>query len=628
MKPAAVALAGLAAGAGCGPGRPAPPLRNLVVVVVDTLRQDHLSAYGYERETAPAITRLAREGVRADGVSPTSWTKPAVASLLTGLHPLRHQAVGHGDALPRSARTLAERLGELGYRSLGITANGWLSRDAGFAQGFEAYHSMFQDLGRGQFSTARELNAELLPRLASLAPPFLLYVHYLDPHAPYDPDRGWNGLPLPPRLARRKGGVGIPELRMEVFERRPPDLVRDALDLYDGEIRAADDAIDELMAELGRLRLGSGTLTVVTSDHGEEFEEHGRMGHGHALYEESLRVPLVFHAPSVLPAGARIGTASLLDVVPTVLELLGRPLPAGECDGTSLARALRDAQPGAPVARSGSAERELLLHLDLAAAGQSLALRGERLKLVLAKGPHRSELYDLAVDAREQRNLLREEAGRAAFEALAVRLAEVHNATSARALAADGEGERPETTEAMAALGYVGAGGGAGAWRRIPPRIRPAEARPGSLVGWEDLERLPVCLEPGRPEGLWQLLDGWGEAEGGGRWLADRALAVVRNPAGDAGRVLRLQGDNRTPRPARLAVFQGDRVVGRAELPPGSFASAAVLDGASSGPVTFEIRIGAGAAGGRALLVSRACVAAESAARAASFRPPDPSAAR
>jgi arylsulfatase A-like enzyme len=612
VKRAAWLLAASGLASGCHRAQPAAPLRNLVLIVVDTLRQDHLRAYGYERETAPALTRLAAEGVRADGVSPSSWTKPAVASLLTGLHPLRHQAVGHADALPSAAVTLAERLGARGYSSLGVTANGWLSRDAGFAQGFDAYDSMLQDLGHGQFSTAQELNAELLPRLASLRPPYFLYVHYLDPHAPYDPDRAWNGLPLTGRLARRRGGVGIQELNMQAFLRRPAELLRDARDLYDGEIRRADDAIEELLAELRRLRLSAGTLSVVTSDHGEELEEHGRMGHGQALYEESVRVPLVFHAPGMLPAGGRVGVTSLLDVLPTCLELLGIAGRAEDVDGVSVASALRGAPAPGPAQGFSpeTAPRELLLHLDFGEGGQSLALRGERLKLLLAKGPYRKELFDRDADAREQRNLLDSNEGRALFEPLAARLAEVHNQLSAGALPGDGARERSETTEAMAALGYVGAAGGGTPWRRIPARIRPAELRPGGALGWEDPQHLPACLEPGRPEVSDQLLQGWGEAEGEGRWLAGEATALVRNPGSPSGEVrLRVRGRNGSPRPARVRLHQADDVVADVELPPGPFDRGAVLTGSAAGPMLARFEAGSAArdrSGG--LLVRRLCL--------------------
>ena len=480
------ALLGLAASAGvvaCSGSRSAVPLRNVVLIVVDTLRQDHLKAYGYHRETAPTLSRLASEGVLWDGVSPTSWTKPAVASIFTGLHPVRHQAFDSLDRLPDEARTLAERLSRRGYRTLGIAANGWLTRTAGFAQGFDEYYSMVDDLKRSRFSTGEEVNSELLPRLKGLQPPFFLFVHYLDPHAPYDPVRDHRGWPLLGRLAARKGGVSIQELRMSEFVERPPQLVEDAIDLYDAEIRQVDDAIGDLLGELRRLGLMDGTLTVVTSDHGEEMQEHGRMGHGQTLYEEVVRVPLVLHGPGNLPAGLRLGSASLLDVAPTILELLRETVPPGELDGVSLAGGMVPADAAASTASPHLAERELLLHLDLDIGGHALALRGDRLKLVLSQKPFRKELFDHRQDPREQASQLTGPAGAASMPALAERLADRYNELSGRTLPR-ATNVAPEKLEAMAALGYVGAGRSVSIRRVIPDRIRPADPLPDGSLGW------------------------------------------------------------------------------------------------------------------------------------------------
>jgi arylsulfatase A-like enzyme len=487
----AVAFAALAASTTCRARREAVPVRNLVLIVVDTLRQDHLQAYGYRRETAPAFSRLAAEGVLWDGVSPTSWTKPAVASILTGLHPIRHQTFGNADALPEAAETLAERLRGHGFGALGITANAWLSRRAGFAQGFTAYNSMLDDLHHGPFSTAQEVNAELLPRLKGLASPFFLYVQYLDPHAPYDPDRDYRGRGLSGRLLARKHGVSIRELQMSRVLVRPPELVEDATDLYDGEIRRTDDAIGELLGELRRLRLDEGTLTVVTSDHGEELQEHGRMGHGQTLYEEVVRVPLLLHAPGTLPAGLRMGTASLLDILPTVLELLSVPFDPGGLDGIGLASFMKTAAlPPGSVAGKNAGARELLLHLDLdndgrdeiMQKGRALALRGDRYKLVLSEVPRRKELFDRGGDPGEQANRLAA-AEPALLKTMAEHLAEQYNALAGRSLARAEDLDR-DKREAMAALGYVGAGASGPPERGLPPRIQPADRDPEGSLGW------------------------------------------------------------------------------------------------------------------------------------------------
>jgi arylsulfatase A-like enzyme len=213
------------------------------------------------------------------------------------------------------------------------------------------------------------------------------------------------------------------------------------------------------------------------------MQEHGRMGHGQTLYEEVVRVPLVFHGPGNLPAGLRPGTASLLDVAPTILELVSEAVAPGELDGVSQAGRMKPAGASAPSAPPPAAERELLLHLDLDIGGHALALRGERLKLVLAQKPFRKELFDHRQDPREQSSRLAAEAGAGSMPALAERLADRYNELSGRALPR-ATNVAPEKLEAMAALGYVGAGRSVSIRRVIPDRIRPADAQSGGSLGW------------------------------------------------------------------------------------------------------------------------------------------------
>ena len=184
--------------AGCGVSELHPKTRgaNVVVVVIDTLRRDRLATYGYSRDTAPFLGEMARQGAAFDGLTPAPWTKPATASLLTGLHPVHHQAIDRLDRLPDAAVTLAQRLRGQGYHTLGASANGWVSPGFGFDRGFDTF--LYRD---GSKSTA--FNRELLPMLGRLKPPYFLYVHYIDPHAPYAPDAGWDGRPLPAALRSR-----------------------------------------------------------------------------------------------------------------------------------------------------------------------------------------------------------------------------------------------------------------------------------------------------------------------------------------------------------------------------------------------------------------------------------------
>lgn len=554
----AVAFGGMA---GCAPPQMQVPgtHRNLVLVVIDTLRRDHLPCYGYPRPTAPTLSRLAEEGAMADGISPTSWTKPAVASILTGLHPLRHRAIGGEDVLPAAAETLAERLKAHGYSSLGVTANGFVGARYGFGQGFDEYVTL-PEQGFGRFEPAATVNRVVFEKMARLRPPFFLYVHYLDPHAPYEPMSARRSWRLTGRLLPRRTPVTIFETEEENFMTRPPELMRDAVDQYDGEILGVDDAIAELLDRLRHRGPWTSPVVVVTSDHGEEMQEHGRMGHGKTLYEEVVKVPLILWAPGSIPPRSRHGTLSLMDVAPTVLDILGISTAEG-MDGLDLAQKLRDGW------RIDGSERELLLHLD-APGGQYLALRTDAWKLVLGRGPYRKEIFNLETDSGERINLLESAAGRRTFASLARRLVERHDQTARGALAAEKGKDDAETREAMAALGYVGSGGTQG----IPLAIRPPDGEPGGLLGWEDTARFRDCLDPTKPAAEDQLLSGWYAAkEKDGRWTWPEATVAFRLPPGRGDVRIRVAG--RSPGAARsqMRLNLGDETVLETWVEPGPF---------------------------------------------------------
>lgn len=551
--------------------RPRP--QNVVVVVIDTLRSDRLATYGAPRQTAPFLDSLAREGAVFDGLSPTSWTKPATASLLTGLHPLRHQAVGRPDGLPDQVVTLAERLRDEGYRTLGVSANGWISGAFGFDQGFDEL------ILRDAVAHAGDVNASFLPILDELEPPFFLYVHYIDPHAPYEPRTAWDGGELSAAL-RAEGPVTIESLDPYSLLPRPPALLARARDLYDGEIRGADRGLEQLVDALRQRDLMEGTVLVVTSDHGEEMEDHGRMSHGLSLYEEVVRVPLVFHAPQRIPPG-RHGRASLLDVVPTLMELLGLE-PSREpasLDGVSLAPVLRgEARAAGP--------RKFLFHLDHI-DGTALALTRGRDKIVLGRQPYHKELFDLESDPRERRNLLGQD--QEAFTRLAADLAAAYNDASNQALP-----RRPasldEALEArLAALGYVGSSRAADP-RRIPRRILPADGDPGGLLGWEAAGTLPSCVALGTPDAERHLLRGWYRPEQNGRWSQKTGAVLLGAPPGATRSALVLSGHSHRPDTPRITVSLAGRPLLEARIPPGEIRLTVPVDALPADrPPMFEI---------------------------------------
>jgi arylsulfatase A-like enzyme len=321
--------------AACSAGGPAIEggRTNVLLVVIDTLRADHLGCYGYPHDTSPTIDALAKGGVQLDAFySTSSWTRPGMATLFTGHYP---RTVGiyqeRYDKLPPSATTLAERLQERGYRTLGITSNPNLNEVFGFAQGFDAHLDAgvvwkwmepgeenavmkYREDNLDDARTVTDRALAALDRDAARAQPFYLRVVYIDPHVPYAP-------PTHHQRAVAKTGSSFQG--------------------YDGEIRFADAQLGRLLDGLDERGLLADTLVIVTSDHGEGLASHpnvpGADGHGTTLYDSTTHIPLVLAHPA-LPAGFRISSlASSIHLVPTVMDLLGWPVVDGGLPGRSLA---------------------------------------------------------------------------------------------------------------------------------------------------------------------------------------------------------------------------------------------------------------------------------------------------
>jgi arylsulfatase A-like enzyme len=330
-------------GAGCDRVAPLP---NLVLVVIDTLRADHLGAYGYERPTSPRIDQLAERAlVFTRALAPASWTRPSVGSLFTGLHPSEHGAVSFAGSLARDVPTLAEGLRTAGYATIGVSGNFvHVNEGSGFARGFDHFvaprrpASEAEALWTEAKSPVRplrgdEINDTVLQLLAAREDrPIFLYVHYMEPHSPYAP-----GEAARRRLATDPGAwdlapVATNDAIVELARLRPAlpaDARRRLVDLYDAEIAEADAAVGFLVERLLEDVLGRDTVVVVVSDHGEEFGEHGGWFHGLTLHRESLAVPLlIFDARR--PRAERIDApVDLLDVPVTLLDLAGVAPPPG-----------------------------------------------------------------------------------------------------------------------------------------------------------------------------------------------------------------------------------------------------------------------------------------------------------
>jgi arylsulfatase A-like enzyme len=331
----AAIIAGL--GLACGPHE--KPL-NLLVIGVDTLRPDHLGCYGYARDTSPAIDRLASEGVLfEDVVSQAPWTLPSFATMFTSLYPSQHGANTAVTAMRTSFPTLATILKERGYATGAIINAAVLRPEYGVNRGFD-YYDPTPPQGRIADGTTRDALKWIDD---STGTPFFLFAHYYDPHEPYAPPAPYDTL----YRGDYRGQIGDSFVLSEHFPTvtgtnfddlrtlSPADWDR-IESLYDGEIAFTDAAIQNLLQGLRDRGLQKRTLIIFLSDHGEEFFGHKGFGHGHTLFREVIRVPLIVSLPGRLPAGRRIDRqVRLVDVMPTVLELLNI---TGDihCEGVSL----------------------------------------------------------------------------------------------------------------------------------------------------------------------------------------------------------------------------------------------------------------------------------------------------
>jgi arylsulfatase A-like enzyme len=421
------------------PTSPAGARRTLLWISQDALRADHLSAYGYTRPTTPHFDRRAADwGVFEDATATSSWTLPSLASQFTSRYPTFHGAILHSLPLGDGFPTLFERVAAAGFTVLGVTGNVLVDAEHGLARGFDALR--FVD-GRGQ-----RLNQALLALLEEWGGGDLaLFIHYMDPHAPYLP---------PPPFARRFGGEGrglVKGTDFDALQRlRTPEARAAVVDLYDGDIAAADAAIGQLLEELERRGVvDAGALVAYLADHGEELFDHGSWHHGGSLYQEAVRVPMSVRVPGL--SGRRLRMpVSTVDLAPTLLEALGLPRPAS-FQGRSLLPLLRgETLPEAPL----YAETGLR-----AGHRQLVAVRDGPLKLILEVPGGREtappllseEGYDLAADPGEQVNRAREPRFEPLRRKLLAYLARARaEAPPMRPVELD-----PASLEKLRALGYI-----------------------------------------------------------------------------------------------------------------------------------------------------------------------------
>ncbi len=413
---------------------------DVVMILIDTFRPDHLGINGYARRTAPFLEDLmTRSSVFGRALSTSSWTAPATGSLFTGLYPTHHGVtegfVAHRvrssslaslvgqkielNRLPVGVATLPELLRQAGYSTFGLATNVNIGSEIGFDRGFDLFRKL------------RDLPAEQVARVLSewrddivASRPYFLYLHFNDVHEPYS--------------------------RREPWYERGANKRSDKVSAYDSEISYLDGVLERLYRDFSWQR---DTLLIVVSDHGEELGEHGGFGHGFSLEEELIRVLLVFAGADLgIPARALSVPVSLIDVLPTVLDLLAVPKPEN-IDGLSVARLL------GPTARSPGVlpRRTLFAHRARRRArdggGEQHLWAAVRMPWKLVGSSDELSLFDLSSDSARAENLVAEQP--VEVRELGAELVTFQRSASERI------GERFEieldqgTIDSLEALGYI-----------------------------------------------------------------------------------------------------------------------------------------------------------------------------
>ena len=301
------------------PTKPKRP--NIIILLIDTLRADHLGMYGFKRDTSPNLDEFAAQSTKfTRAISSSNWTPASVASLFTGLYPTSHGINPHKaiikarksdtNKLTDKNVTITTALKSVGYQTAAVSSNPWIGPSFGYGPGFDQFREIMRLDADHVVSAAEEMVDGFAQNPDQ---PFFLYLHFMDPHNPY--------------LAHEESaGMFTDDLSL-FFNFKYPDHRARPMQLYDGEIRNADHYIGQFFDSLKRRGLYDQARIILISDHGEQFTEHGKKGHGRYLYSEEVRVPLVLKTDN---KGRVVDdVVSNIDVLPTIYEIVGLPMPNG-----------------------------------------------------------------------------------------------------------------------------------------------------------------------------------------------------------------------------------------------------------------------------------------------------------
>ncbi|MCZ6833063.1 MAG: sulfatase [Acidobacteria bacterium] len=389
-----------------GPAIPPGTPRGVVLISIDTLRADHLSAYGYEKPTSPFMDEVAAAGVLFENaISSAPWTLPAHASILTGLDPSTHRAVDGSEGIAVDVTMAAEMFRDAGYATGGFVASWFVSRRYGFDRGFDH----FDDFQRTIKNNTKEkiIATPVIDAAGSWLrehgeDPFFLFVHLYDAHFNYDPpaehaalfDTGYTG----PREHYRKYSY-YPDHPL------PPDLLAQEVALYDAEIHFVDAELRRLYGVLEEMGLADDVLILITADHGEEFFERGSWGHAHTLYEEVIRVPLIVKGPGIEGSRRWPGQVRQVDILPTLMDAFFLAGPA-RLPGISLWPLLREGRDRQERDGTQAPAGPRPAFMETSRFGSNvIGVRRDGWKAILNLVDGQEHLFDLSQDPGEEHNL-------------------------------------------------------------------------------------------------------------------------------------------------------------------------------------------------------------------------------
>ncbi|MBW2096419.1 MAG: sulfatase [Deltaproteobacteria bacterium] len=390
------------------------PSPNIVLIIMDTTRQDHCSCYDYARKTTPTLENLARSStVYRKAYTPAGWTSPAHASLFTGLYPIGHRASQENWVLGEEWTTIAEVLSTHGFETIGIVENPVLAVHNNFDQGFQHYYETWKaeegdaDMNKALYAFQAFLSSRNEQK------PFFAFINFIEPHAPYNSSGPFYETFISDFSIQLEHNMWTQHFLGKVkFSEKQ---IQHLLELYDAEILYTDYLVGQIIKSLGEHDLWEETVFIVTSDHGENIGDHDMMAHVFSLHESIIKIPLIIHYPKLFPPGTKDQDPALLvDIFPTLLHLCGIDEENFPSHGQNLLESNRNgrkifAEYYYPKQALSCFPKEQQGHVGLERFKRRIkAVIDGRFKLIWgSNGAH--ELYDLEKDPGEEVNLIQDE---------------------------------------------------------------------------------------------------------------------------------------------------------------------------------------------------------------------------